>query len=65
MGGIIGLTMLGAALPDGNSHAMRWVPDRLDTTIVHITKQAANRSEHLELNALVQAIVDNLIPSPC
>ena len=54
---IIGLTMLGETLPDGNAHAVRWEPERLDSNVGWITEQAGERAGHLELNALVQAVV--------
>ncbi|WP_276963327.1 TIGR03621 family F420-dependent LLM class oxidoreductase [Ferrimicrobium acidiphilum] len=54
---IIGLTMLGVTLPDGNAHAVRWDPERLDATVTWIAEQAGERAGHLELNALVQAVV--------
>ncbi|MDA8071435.1 MAG: TIGR03621 family F420-dependent LLM class oxidoreductase [Actinomycetota bacterium] len=54
---IIGLTMLGVTLPDGNAHAVRWAPERLDASVTFIAEQAGERGEHLELNALVQAVV--------
>lgn len=54
---IIGLTMLGATLPDGNAHAVRWEPERLDDTVAFIAEQAAERAGGVELNALVQAVV--------
>lgn len=54
---IIGLTMLGKTLPDGNAHAVRWAPERLDASVAFIAEEAGERAEHLELNALVQAVV--------
>lgn len=54
---IIGLTMLGKTLPDGHRHAVRWDPERLDTTVAWIAEQAGERAPQLELNALVQAVV--------
>ena len=53
----IGLTMLGKTLPDGNRHAVRWEPERLDATVTWIAEQAGIRAGYLELNALVQAVV--------
>lgn len=53
----IGLTMLGATLPDGQRHQVRWEPSRLDTAVAWIRQQAADRWARLELNALVQAVV--------
>jgi probable F420-dependent oxidoreductase len=53
----IGLTMLGRTLPDGQRHEVRWEPDRLDNTVEWIRHQARDRSGHLELNALVQAVI--------
>jgi probable F420-dependent oxidoreductase len=54
---IIGLTMLGRTLDDGQRHEARWQPERLDATITHIRTQAGARLDTLELNALVQAVV--------
>lgn len=54
---IIGLTMLGATLPDGSAHAVRWEPERLDATVAWIAEHAGERASQLELNALVQAVV--------
>ncbi|MHB8295786.1 MAG: TIGR03621 family F420-dependent LLM class oxidoreductase [Acidimicrobiales bacterium] len=54
---IIGLTMLGETLPDGNAHAVRWEPERLDATVAFIAERAGERAGRLELNALVQAVV--------
>ena len=54
---IIGLTMLGKTLLDGNAHAVRWDPERLDATVAFIAEQAGERAGLLELNALVQAVV--------
>lgn len=53
----IGLTMLGRTLPDGQRHEVRWDPERLDRTVSLIRAEAADRSEVLELNALVQAVI--------
>jgi len=54
---IIGLTMLGRTLSDGQRHEVRWEADRLDTTVDFIRRQAGERLEQLELNVLVQAVV--------
>lgn len=54
---IVGLTMLGRTLEDGQRHEVRWEAERLDATIDHIREQAGSRWEDLELNVLVQAIV--------
>jgi len=53
----IGLTMLGVTLSDGNAHAVRWEPGRLDATVAFIAESAGERAGPLELNALVQAVV--------
>lgn len=50
----IGLTMLGRTLADGQSHEVRWEPERLDATVQHIRSSAAGRD--VELNALVQRV---------
>jgi probable F420-dependent oxidoreductase len=54
---IVGLTMLGRTLEDGQRHEVRWEAERLDATIGHVREQAGSRWEDLELNVLVQAIV--------
>jgi len=54
---IIGLTMLGRTLDDGQRHEVRWEAERLDATVDFIREQAGDRWEHLELNVLVQAVV--------
>jgi probable F420-dependent oxidoreductase len=54
---IVGLTMLGKTLPDGNAHAVRWESERLDATVAFIAESAGERAGALELNALVQAVV--------
>jgi probable F420-dependent oxidoreductase len=54
---IIGLTMLGRTLEDGQHHEVRWEPERLDATIAHVRQQAGERLPQLELNVLVQAVV--------
>lgn len=53
----IGLTMFGRTLPDGQHHEVRWSPERLDVTVGLIRAEAAGRSDDLELNALVQAVI--------
>jgi probable F420-dependent oxidoreductase len=53
----IGPTMLGRTLEDGQRHAVRWEPERLDRTIAHIRVEAGPRWDQLELNALVQAVI--------
>jgi alkanesulfonate monooxygenase SsuD/methylene tetrahydromethanopterin reductase-like flavin-dependent oxidoreductase (luciferase family) len=53
----IGLTMLGKTLPDGQRHEVRWEPGRLDRIVEWIRDQAGDRWAHLELNALVQAVI--------
>ncbi len=52
---IVGLTMLGRTLADGQRHAVRWEADRLDRTVAFIREQAGPRD--VELNALVQRVV--------
>jgi probable F420-dependent oxidoreductase len=54
---VIGLTMLGRTLEDGQRHAVRWEPDRVDRTVAHIRESAGSRGDTLELNALIQAVV--------
>ncbi len=54
---IIGLTMLGRTLEDGQRHEVRWERERLDATVNYISEQAGERWEQVELNVLVQAVV--------
>ena len=54
---IIGLTMLGRTLEDGQRHEVRWEQERLDETVRYIREQAGERWEQVELNVLVQAVV--------
>lgn len=54
---IIGLTMLGRTLEDGNRHEVRWHPERLDETVAHIRRAAGSGGDALELQVLVQAVV--------
>src|SRR5439155_13251802 len=54
---IIGLTMLGRTLEDGQRHSVRWKPEHLDGVVRHIRHSAGNRWPSLELNVLVQAVV--------
>jgi probable F420-dependent oxidoreductase len=50
---IIGLTMLGRTLEDGQRHEVRWQSERLDRTVAFIRE----RAPQIELNALVQRVV--------
>ena len=54
---IIGLTMFGRTLKDGQRHEARREQDRLDATVTYINEQAGPRWDQLELNVLVQAVV--------
>jgi probable F420-dependent oxidoreductase len=54
---IIGLTMLGRTLEDGQRHEVRWEQERLDATVNYIKEEAGERWGQLELNVLVQAVV--------
>jgi probable F420-dependent oxidoreductase len=54
---IIGLTMLGRTLSDGQHHEVRWEPERLDTIVAWIRDRAGERWPLLELQALIQAVV--------
>ena len=45
---IVGLTMLGRTLEDGQRHEVRWEAERLDATIDHIREHADGRWESLE-----------------
>ena len=52
---MIGLTMLGKTLPDGNRHEVRWQTARLDAAVAHVAEQSNGRTP--ELNVLVQRVV--------
>lgn len=54
---VVGLTMLGRTLPDGQRHETHWDAARLDTTVeqIHATARAAERDP--ELHALVQQVI--------
>jgi alkanesulfonate monooxygenase SsuD/methylene tetrahydromethanopterin reductase-like flavin-dependent oxidoreductase (luciferase family) len=54
---IIGLTLLGRTLGDGDHHEVRWQAARLDETVAHLRREAGPRWPELELNVLVQAVV--------
>ncbi len=55
---IIGLTMLGRTLADGQRHETRWEADRLDRTVTFIDEHARDhRVRPPELHTLVQAII--------
>lgn len=53
---VLGLTMTGRTLPDGQRHEVRWEAERLDRVVAHIRPQAAGRDRPLELHALVQVV---------
>jgi probable F420-dependent oxidoreductase len=53
---VIGLTMLGRTLEDGQRHEVRWEAERLDRTVAYIRDQAADRPSAPRLQALVQAV---------
>ena len=54
---IVGLTMFGRTLEDGQRHEARWEQNRIDATVNYVREQAAERWEQIELNVLVQAVV--------
>ncbi|HEX3334470.1 MAG TPA: TIGR03621 family F420-dependent LLM class oxidoreductase [Acidimicrobiales bacterium] len=56
---IVGLTMLGRTLPDGQHHELRWEASRLDETVAWTRAAAASASADrtVRLHALVQAAV--------
>lgn len=54
---VIGLTMLGRTLADGQRHEVRWEADRLDRTVDYIRAEASDRRAQLRLHALIQAVV--------
>jgi probable F420-dependent oxidoreductase len=53
---IIGLTMLGRTLEDGQHHEVRWEATRLDATVGWIREAAGERAPDLGLHALVQSV---------
>lgn len=53
----VGLTMLGRTGADGQSHEVRWEPERLDATAAWLREQAVDRRPRPELHALIQSIV--------
>jgi probable F420-dependent oxidoreductase len=53
---IVGLTMLGRTLEDGQHHEVRWEAARLDATVEWIRGAAGERAQDLELHALVQSV---------
>jgi probable F420-dependent oxidoreductase len=54
---IIGLTMLGRTLEDGQRHEVHWESERLDAAISHVRESADKRFAQLEFNVLVQAVL--------
>ena len=54
---IVGFTMFGPTLPDGQRHETRWEADRLDRTVAFVDEQARGRSAPIEKHALIQAVV--------
>ncbi len=54
---VIGLTMVGRTLEDGQHHEVRWEAERLDAIVTYIREHAGDRWDQLELNVLVQAVV--------
>jgi probable F420-dependent oxidoreductase len=54
---IVGPTMLGRTLADGQSHEVRWEAARLDETVEWIRDAAASAGRRVSLHALVQAVV--------
>jgi probable F420-dependent oxidoreductase len=54
---VIGLTMLGRTLDDGQRHETRWEVDRLDRTVRFIGEEASGRPRPPALHALVQATI--------
>jgi len=53
---VIGLTMLGRTLEDGQRHEVRWEAERLDRTVAYIRDQAADRPSAPRLQALIQVV---------
>jgi alkanesulfonate monooxygenase SsuD/methylene tetrahydromethanopterin reductase-like flavin-dependent oxidoreductase (luciferase family) len=54
---IIGLTMLGRTLDDGNHHEVKWQERRLDGTVAHLRQPAGSGWARLELSVLIHAVV--------
>ncbi len=53
---VVGLTMLGRTLADGQRHETRWEAARLDETVAHIGAAAASAGCDPELQVLVQRV---------
>ncbi len=53
---VVGLTMLGRTLPDGQRHETRWDAARLDDTVAHIRASACAAGRDPEIQALVQSV---------
>lgn len=53
---IIGLQGLGRTREDGHQHRAKWSTAHLDAQIEHVRSSAGDRSDDLELNALVQIV---------
>lgn len=53
---IIGFQGLGRTLPDGHQHEVRWDPAWLDEQVAHVRAAAGERSDDVELSALVQIV---------
>ncbi len=54
---VIGLTMVGRTLADGQHHETRWEAERLDRTVAHIRSEAQRAGREPRLHVLVQAVV--------
>ena len=54
---VVGLTMLGRTLEDGQRHETRWEADRLDATVAIIRDAARAAGTDPELQVLVQQVV--------
>ena len=52
----IGLQGLGATLPDGHRHRVRWSPEWLDRQVDQIRQGAGTRFAQIEMDALVQFV---------
>jgi len=52
----VGLQGLGRTHSDGHRHDVNWSPEHLDEQIEQIRRGAGDRFEHVELNAMVQAV---------
>ncbi len=53
---VVGLTMLGRTLADGQRHETRWEAARLDQTVAHVRETARRAGRDPEIQVLVQGV---------